>query len=194
MGKRVVAAPGSRGVRTVENGDEKRTGWKSRIIREGKEYALNFVYLGFFFGVFTWYRRLVLAEYGISYLHYGIGVVEALILAKIIMIGDVLRLSRKIENKPLILPTLYNTFLFGLWVAVFGVCEHILLGVLHGKGLTGGVHELMSQGKYEVLARVLVVFVAFIPFFAFREMERVLGEGFISGLFFRRRSAQDHRE
>jgi hypothetical protein len=42
----------------------------------------HFIYLAIFFGVFTWYRRFVLAEYRITYLHYGTAIIEALILAK----------------------------------------------------------------------------------------------------------------
>jgi hypothetical protein len=159
-------------------------------VRKYPVTPLQSLYLALLFGVFTWYRRLILAEYGISYLHYGASVIEALVLAKIIMIGDVLGLGRRLEEKPLILPTLYNAFTFGLWVVAFSVLEHAAVGFLRGEGLTGGIHELMSQGGYELLARGLVTFFAFIPFFAFREAERVLGEGRIRALFFRRRSAQ----
>jgi hypothetical protein len=172
----------------MQNGAERRTGWKARIAHELGEYAVNVVYLAFFFGAFTWYRRLVLAEYGISYLHYGVAVVEALILAKVIMIGDILGLARKLEEKPLMVPTLYNALVFSLWVIVFSLIEHMVVGLVRGEGLTGGVHELTRQGVDELLARGLVTFVAFIPFFAFREMEGVLGEGALRRLFFRPRT------
>jgi len=46
-----------------------------------------------------------LAEYQIAYLHYGVSVVEALVLAKVILIGEALRLGRGLEDKPLIVPT-----------------------------------------------------------------------------------------
>jgi hypothetical protein len=49
----------------------------------------------------------------------------------------------------------------------------------------------MRAGKDELLARCMIMFVAFIPFFAFEELERVLGEGKLSKLFFRRRSATE---
>jgi hypothetical protein len=42
------------------------TGWKQKVAHEMIEYSMNFVYLAFLFGVFTWYRRLILAEYHIS--------------------------------------------------------------------------------------------------------------------------------
>ncbi len=170
----------------MDHADEKRTGWKPRVTREITEYGINVIYLGLVFAAFTWYRRLILAEYHITYLHYGISVVEALILAKVIMLGDILGLGRRLENKPLIFPVLYQSLLFGLWMLVFGVLEHTLVGLLHGEGLTGGMRHVAGEGGDELLARALVIFVAFIPFFALREMERVQGKGTLRTMFFRR--------
>jgi hypothetical protein len=153
------------------------------------EYSMNFVYLALLFGVFTWYRRLILAEYQISYVHYGFSLIEALVLAKVIMLGDILKLGRGLEGKPLIYPTLYQTVVFTVWVALFSVFEETVGGLLHGKGLAGGFSEILGRGTYELLARCMMVFFAFIPFFAFRETERVLGQGKVRELFFRKRAA-----
>lgn len=46
-----------------------------------------------------------------------------------------------------------------------------------GKGLAGGWEEISSHGWDELLARCLITFFAFIPFFAFKEQERLLGGG-----------------
>jgi hypothetical protein len=45
-----------------------------------------------------------------------------------------------------------------------------------------------GKGSHELLAGCLVIFVAFIPFFAFRELGRALGQQKIRALFFRRRA------
>jgi hypothetical protein len=164
---------------------------KKRVVREITDYAINFVYLACFFGVFTLYRRLVLAEYEITYLNYGFSVIEALVLAKIIMIGDIIGLGRGLEEKPLIFPTLYKAFTFMVWVACFSVIEHMIEGLLHGKTLVEAFNKFLSTGTDELLARCLIVFFAFIPFFAFRELGRVMGEGKIHRLFFRRRSVPE---
>lgn len=73
-----------------------------------------------------------------------------------------------------------------MWL--FHVLEYMVGGLLRGKGLIGGIEEITSRGKYELLARCMVVFFAFIPFFAFRELGRVLGEGKLRKLFFQRRA------
>lgn len=169
----------------MSGANDKKVGWKQKILDEVIEYGINFIYLLLFFGIFTLYRRITLAEYQITYLHYGIALVEALVLAKIIMLGDVLGLGRRLTDQPLIWITLYKTVVFALWTAVFSLFEHVLNGLVHGKGLAGGIDELLRNGD-EVLGRALMVFCAFVPFFAFKELGRVLGEKKIFDLYFRR--------
>jgi hypothetical protein len=50
------------------------------------------------------YRRLTLAEFGLTYLHYGFAFIEALIIAKVILIGDAFRLGRRFEDRLLSFP------------------------------------------------------------------------------------------
>jgi hypothetical protein len=116
-----------------------------------------------------------------------VAVIEALILAKVIMIGAVLRLGRGLEHKPLIYPTLYKTVVFTLFCVVFTVLEHAIKGLLTGTGFMGGIAEFFGKGGHELLANSLVVFVAFIPFFGVKELGRVLGQDKIQALFFQRR-------
>ena len=180
-----------KGVANMNEKNKKKAAVKQKVIRELIDYWVTFLYLVLFFGTFAWYRRFILAEYGIPYLHYGAAVIEALILAKVILIGDALNLAHGLEEKPLFIRTLYKTVVFTLFVGVFGVLEHTIGALLHGKGWAGGFEELKGEGLYELLARCLVTFFAFIPFFAFKELERLLGEGSIRKLFFRKNAATE---
>ena len=170
--------------------NEKKKGWKQKILHEMKSYWLLVLYMAIFFGVFTTYRRLLLAHYGISYEDYGIAVIRALVLAKVVLVAETLRLGRGYEEKPLIVPTLYKTFLFTVCVAVFDIAEGLVRGFMGGLGSKGAVDDIVSRFNYEWLSRALVIFFAFIPLFAVRELRRVLGEGAI-GIFFRRSSAAE---
>ena len=168
----------------MDDTNKKKAGWKQKILHELKEYWLIVLYLAIFFGVFTNYRRLVLAHYHISYEAYGFSVIKALVLAKVILVAESLRLGRGLEDKPLIVPTLYKAFLFTVCVALFNVAESMIRGFIHGSGLMGAVSEFTSRFDDEFLAGTLVVFFSFIPFFAVRELGQVLGEGKILALFF----------
>jgi len=170
----------------MNNPDRKKGNWKEKIFHEMVEYWINVIYLTLVFAAFTQYRRLLLASYDIIYTNYWVAVIEALILAKVIMIGAVVRLGRGLEQKPLIVPTLYKTVVFTLFVGVFTALEYAVKGLWTGTGFTGGIAEFLGKG-HELLANSLVVFVAFIPFFGVKELGRVLGEEKIRALFFRRR-------
>jgi hypothetical protein len=171
--------------------NEKKTSWMQKILHEMIEYWLIFIYLALFFAVFTIYRRLILAQYQISYQDYGIALIKALVIAKVVLVAQAFRLGRGLEDKSLIFPTVYKTFLFTAIVALFNVIESLIRSLLHGTGPRGAVNELMSRYNYEWSANALLVFFAFIPFFAVRELGRVLGVGTIGKLFFRRRDVKE---
>jgi hypothetical protein len=166
---------------------KKGTAIKDKIVLEMIAYWINVAYLTIFFAVFTSYRRIILAGYNINYDNWGISLIKALVLSKVIMVGSMLRFGRSLESKPLIIPTLYKTFAFTLWVIAFTAVESAVRGFLGKKGLEGAFDYLLSEGTNEFFAKCLVVFCAFIPFFAFKELGRVLGKGKIWDLFFSRK-------
>lgn len=165
----------------------KKKSIKGKIVHEMTEYWTNVVYLTIVFAAFTQYRRLVLAAHDITYENYWIAVIKALVFAKVVMVGDLFRLGRWLEHKPLIYSTLCKTVVFSIFVVAFTVAEHWVMGLWRGKGLTGGIADFVGKGHHEILANFLVTFVAFVPFFAMKELGRVLGEGKIWSLFFRKR-------
>ena len=168
--------------------DENKAGVKKKIIHEMTDMLLIFLYLALFFCSFTTYRRLVSDEFGISAFNYGFALVKALVLAKVILLGRYVRFARILDGRPLIFPTLYKVVVFSLLTLVFDVLEHLIGGFIHGKDLGGVFQEIVSTGRDEILARSLVVLFAFVPFFAFSEIGRVLGEGRLGALFLKRRA------
>ena len=159
-----------------------------KVRHELIEYAFNVAYLTLVFAAFTQYRRFLLAEYSITYTNYWLALIGALILGKVVMIGSVFRLGRWLEDKPLIVPTIYKALLFFVSVVVLRVAEYAIKGLLHGDGLAAALGEFFAQkGMDEVLANGLVVLVTLIPFFAVKELGRVLGRERVAALFFRGR-------
>ncbi|KEF40827.1 MAG: hypothetical protein ER33_14860 [Cyanobium sp. CACIAM 14] len=163
-----------------------RSGLRTRAYRELKVFGLTALYLWIFLGSFSLYRRLILAEAGVSYLNYGFALVEALIIAKVILIGRLFGFSRRYEGEPLIVPVAYKTLFFGVLVMAFSLLEHMLEGLFRGQGGLGGLHEMFTLGIYEISARVLMLIIALVPFFALMEMGRVLGMDRLSAMFFRK--------
>jgi len=164
-------------------------GFKERMVDELKAYWLIVLYLWLFFGSFTVYRRLVLAETNDPYLHYGIAIVEAMVIAKVILIGRLFGFSRRFEERRLIVPVLYKATLFGALVLLFGVAEHFVKGWFHGESVPAIVDGIVAVGSHELVARMLMLIVAFVPFFAFGELGRVIGTRKLMDLFLSTREA-----
>jgi hypothetical protein len=115
-----------------------------------------------------------------------VAVIQALILAKVIMIGEALRIGRRLEHKPLVYSTLLKTVIFTLFVGIFSIVEHMIKGLWTGKGIMGGLAVFFGKGSHELIAGCLVIFVTFIPFFVLKELRRILGQGKLWEIFFRR--------
>ena len=160
---------------------------KEKAIEELKIFWIITFYLFLLIATFMIYRRLLLAEFGVAYLNYGFALIEALIIAKVIMIGDAFKLGRRFEGGPLIVSVIYKSLVYGGLVFLLGIVEHLVDGLIHKKDWAGILQGMVEHGVYELLARTVMMFGAFIPFFAFWEVGRVIGLQKLSAMFFARR-------
>ena len=159
-----------------------RVGMKQVLTHQIEELAEISLYLAFFFCAIATYRLLLLDEFHVSYFDYGAALINALVIGKVILIGEDLHLGKKHETRPLIVSVVYKALLFGLLVFGFHIVEEVIKRLLHGENIAGGFHEVRID---DVLARSVVIFCTFIPLFGFLELRRVLGENTFHDLFFR---------
>jgi len=162
--------------------NSRRAGLKQKAAHEFEQFVAIFLYLAFFFCAVATYRMLLLNEFHDSYFNYTAALINALVIAKVILIGEYARLGKKYEAKPLFLSSVFKAFLFGLLVFGFHIIEEVIKRLIHGESIAGAFQGMRID---DVLGRSLVIFCTFIPFFAFRELRRVLGEGKFHDLFFR---------
>ena len=168
--------------------DKKKKKRKNSFLENFEEYLINFVYMAIFFSAIVLYRRLVLAEYGIELNDYFLGVIKALVIAKVIMIGAFLSISHKFENKPLIIPIMFKAILFTLLVVLFDVGGTLIRALINNSTKSDFYTDVMNHLSPAWLGSLLLIFLSFIPFFAFKELERRFGNQNINELFFNSRS------
>jgi hypothetical protein len=167
---------------------QEKKNWKQRFVHEFTEYWMNVLYMALVFSAIIFYRRLVLAHYEIYLDDYFSGVLKALVIAKVVMIGAFLRISRKFEHKPLIYPVLYKAVLFTIWVMLFDIAEVFIRIYIHTPDMMEVIAELKTHLNNIWLGGALLIFFSFIPFFAFKELVRVLGKDKVRELFLQKRS------
>lgn len=105
---------------------------RQKVARELKEMLALFLYLALFFCTFITYRRLIMHELGVSYFHYGFALLKALLLAKVILLGQLTRLSKRLDERPLIVPTFYKVIVFALFTMAFEILEHAIGNLFPG--------------------------------------------------------------
>jgi len=166
--------------------------WERILVHEFFEYLFNFAFLSFFLVSFAWYRRLLLASYHIEYTGYWAPLVAAAVLAKVIMIGDALRVGRSLRNTMVAVSTVYRTLVFSLFVVLFSAAEHAFGALVHGKKASEGIAELTNTGWQGLLSWYVLIIVAFLPFFTVKEIEAAFGQGKVRQLFFSKRKDEPH--
>jgi hypothetical protein len=148
---------------------------KQRAAREAEEYLVIASFLGALLGALTAYRRLLMSEVGVPYFHYGYAVIEALVLAKIVLLGEALHLGVRFERRPLIVSALFKSVVYGLLTFAFHILEHVVHALVTGESPGVALARLAAQPG-EICAYSLVLFVAFVPFFSLQAAGRLLGE------------------
>jgi hypothetical protein len=154
---------------------------KQKAAHELVQFVAIFLYLAFFFCALATYNMLLLKDFNVSYFTYGFAFINALVIAKVILIGEYAHLGKKHEAKPLLLAAIHKAFLFTLLVFAFHVVEELIRFLIHRENMATALREIRID---DLLGRSLVVFCTFIPLFAFRELQRVLGEDKFRALFF----------
>jgi hypothetical protein len=165
---------------SIENSAGK--GLKEKTIHELWELAWVFLYLAFFFCSLELYSVLLLRDFHVKYLNFGFALINALVIAKVILLGEYARIGRKYEERPLILSAAYKAILFVVLVFVFHLVEELVKRLLHSGHFAGALAQVRVN---DLLGRGIIVFCTFLPLFAFRELRRVLGEKKFMDLFFR---------
>jgi hypothetical protein len=164
---------------------ERRSRVLEIVIREVKKFGILFLYLALVFGLFTLHQWVVLASNHISYAFYGASVINALILAKIMLLAEAFHFGERFQDKPLAYPILYKSVAFGLMLVVAYVAEEVIVGLVSGKSLAQSAPDLGGGTPAGILAIAVIMCVALVPFFAFQEIRRVYGGAEFDSLVFK---------
>jgi hypothetical protein len=162
--------------------------------RQGlKEYLTIAGYLWVVFALFVLYKSVVLAEHHIPFAPQGVALLNALALAKVMMVAQHLHMGEKFKQAPLIYTTLFKSIAFAIVLGCFKMVEEVLKGLYHGKSLNESVHRI--GGALEgILVLMTILTVVLIPYFAFMELDSILGKGSLRKLLFSpRHTAEGYR-
>ena len=165
---------------------EHKPSLKERAAHQLREFFVIFIYLWALFGLLVINQSVVIARAAQDYQAHGFAIVNALILAKVLLIGEDLQLGSRFRDKPLIYSILYKCFTFSLFIIGFHILERVIVGVLSGRTVAQSFPNIGGGSVTGILSLGATLFVALIPFFAFREISRVIGRGALWSLLLHR--------
>jgi hypothetical protein len=129
-------------------------------------------YLGVFFCVLDTYSMLLMNQFHIAYFAYGTALVNAVLVAKAILIGEAISLGQRFEQKPVLYSAIAKATMFAWLVFVLHLLEEMIKSLIVGKTVAATFEDIRFDG---LLMRTIVILCAFVPLFMFSEMRRAIG-------------------
>jgi hypothetical protein len=155
---------------------------KERAVGELERYAVITVYLWLLFALFGLHKQLV-QGHGISVWQQGFAIVNALIFGKVILIGQALEVGKGLERRALVWVVLGKSLLFAILLLAFHIVEEAMRAWFESKPVSEAFGDFGGTLP-GLLASAAIFFVTLIPFFAFQEAARILGNSALWNLFF----------
>lgn len=171
---------------STENAIVTKRTFRQKVFSEFREVFGMFLYLWVLFALFSYHKAIVLAQHGISYQAFGVAFVNAFILAKVMLFFEKLNLAEKLRKKPLVYPVLHKSIVLAVIFVLFNMAETIIKGLWKGKSFGESIPKIGGGSPAEIIIVALILTVALIPFFAFREVSRVLGKGVLGEFFLKK--------
>lgn len=158
---------------------------RQRVVAETRRFVVMFLYLWVLFGLFVLNERIILRQQGIGFSSQGFAILNALVLAKVMLVAEGLDLGHWFRHRPLIYPILHQSLLFSILFICFHVAEGVMMGLFKSQSVATSVPVIGGGGLAGLITVAVILFVALIPFFAFREVSRALGSDRLNALLFK---------
>lgn len=159
---------------------------KNRLLEQANTLLVITLYIWAMLALFGLHRTLVLEQSHVDYQDQGFAIINALILAKVVLVAEDLRLGSRLRAPRLIYSVLYKSVLFAIVLICFHILEGMAAAWLHARPLSESLAEFGRGDLKGVVSMAALVAVAFIPFFMFREAARVIEGDRLWHLFFDR--------
>lgn len=163
---------------------------KEMALRQARSFLFLFLYLWVLLGLFVLNQALVERAHGNAFTFQGFAFLNALVLAKVMLVIEELEVARWLRGRPLILVILYEAVICTLFFLVFHVIERSVIAKFSGHAITASAVEVGGGGVGTLIVTV-ILFVSLLPFFAFKNVTRAIGADRMREILFHRHTPAD---
>jgi hypothetical protein len=161
---------------------------KHKAYHELKDGLVIALYLWVILGLLVLHKSMVLAENHIDFASHGLALINALALAKVMLIARQIPLGEQLKNVPLIYPTLLKSGLFTVVLACFKILEDAVISWYRQESFLQSLTDFGGGTWKGILTLSLLFFALLVPFVGYGELGTVLGEGKLERIFFQQRT------
>jgi hypothetical protein len=157
----------------------------SRLKHELVEVIPPAVFFFVAFQLIAFTRALLLEEYGIRTSTFVAATIGALIVAKVVLIVDLVPVVNRFPEKPLIYNVLWKTGIYLVAALLVRYIEHLIPFVREHGDLALANHHLLDEVVWPHFWSVQIwLLVLFFLYCTMRELIRVLGRERVRAMFF----------
>jgi hypothetical protein len=145
------------------------------------------------FNLISFTTNLLVHSYWFHMTSFVLSTTTALVVGKVVLVVDRVRLIDKFRGAPLIQPILYKTVFYSLVVLAVRFVEKVVEFALHAQGFGDAFqHSIHDFTWHRFVAVHVWIFICFLIYVTATELNALLGEGQLARLFFHHRSSE-HR-
>ncbi|MBS0558631.1 MAG: hypothetical protein JSR21_01110 [Proteobacteria bacterium] len=148
---------------------------KHRVAHEAIRFFWIFLYLWVLFGLFVLNERIILGQRGIGFASQGFALVNAFVLAKVMLVAEDLKFGGWFCNRPLVVPIVADSALFAALFLVTHILEEVIVGLIHGHSAVSSVPAIGQGGIAGAITVSVILFVALLPYFSYMHLGRIIG-------------------
>lgn len=148
---------------------------RQRAVEEFQHFLVLFLYLWALFGLFVLNEELLARSHGSAVVLQGFALLNALVLAKVMLVAEHFDLTRGLRRRPRLYTVLFDAALCTALFMAFHVVERLVAGKVRGESLSASMPSFGGGGLGGVLVVSAIVFVSLLPFFTFKHVARAIG-------------------
>jgi hypothetical protein len=161
---------------------------KEKAAEELKSYLILAAYLFICLGALQVVKGEVMHDAGITYVVSGVAIVKALVLAKFILLGDLLPIGKSYKLRPLIWRTGQLAILYLVVLVLLTLVEEAVIALIHARPVEDALRHAIGPTQMAAAASILMMFLILLPYCAYRSLIEAVGVELPYTLFFRDRS------
>jgi hypothetical protein len=155
-----------------------------RAADEARRFVVMFLYLWVLLGLFVLNETIILGQRGMSFSSQGFALLNALVLAKVMLVVEDLNIARGLPRRPLIYRIVFESLLLAILFICFHVLEHLVVGLIKREDIAASVPAIGGGGLTRLICAAVILFVTLMPFFAFKNLGRELGANQLNAMLF----------